>query len=41
MWVLSIALLTFPLVKSLHRSWHFVESFAASFVAMNFIGGVR
>ncbi|KAI1788965.1 hypothetical protein LXA43DRAFT_1183593 [Ganoderma leucocontextum] len=27
--------------QSLHRSWHFVESFAASFVAMNFIGGVR
>ncbi|KAH9905067.1 uncharacterized protein BXZ73DRAFT_85280 [Epithele typhae] len=27
--------------QQLHRSWHFVESFAASFVAMNFIGGVR
>lgn len=26
---------------TLHRSWHFVESFAASFVALNFIGGVR
>ncbi|KAI0637634.1 hypothetical protein C8Q77DRAFT_1275713 [Trametes polyzona] len=27
--------------QQLHRSWHFIESFAASFVAMNFIGGVR
>lgn len=27
--------------QQLHRSWHFVESFAASFVALNFIGGVR
>ncbi|KAH9950143.1 hypothetical protein B0H21DRAFT_889299 [Amylocystis lapponica] len=27
--------------QSLHRSWHFIESFAASFVALNFIGGVR
>ncbi|KIY53882.1 gamma-aminobutyric acid transporter [Fistulina hepatica ATCC 64428] len=25
----------------LHRSWHFLESFAASFGALNFIGGVR
>ncbi|TFY54179.1 hypothetical protein EVJ58_g9009, partial [Rhodofomes roseus] len=25
----------------LHRSWHLLESFAASFVALNFIGGVR
>ncbi|EGO01474.1 hypothetical protein SERLA73DRAFT_158777 [Serpula lacrymans var. lacrymans S7.3] len=27
--------------QQLHRSWHFIESFAASFVALNFIGGVR
>ncbi|KAG1811543.1 hypothetical protein EV424DRAFT_1327585, partial [Suillus variegatus] len=27
--------------QQLHRSWHLIESFAASFVAMNFIGGVR
>ncbi|KAI8984932.1 hypothetical protein BD414DRAFT_523018 [Trametes punicea] len=27
--------------QQLHRSWHFIENFAASFVAMNFIGGVR
>ncbi|KAI5988007.1 hypothetical protein EDD15DRAFT_1394570 [Pisolithus albus] len=27
--------------QQLHRSWHLVESFAASFVALNFIGGVR
>ncbi|THH19670.1 hypothetical protein EUX98_g8725 [Antrodiella citrinella] len=26
---------------TLHRSWHLLESFAASFVALNFIGGVR
>lgn len=25
----------------MHRSWHLIESFAASFVALNFIGGVR
>jgi translation initiation factor 5B len=25
----------------LHRSWHLVESFAASFCALNFIGAVR
>jgi len=25
----------------LHRSWHLFESFAASFVSINFIGGVR
>ncbi|KAG9046874.1 hypothetical protein FS837_003489 [Tulasnella sp. UAMH 9824] len=25
----------------LNRSWHFIESFAASFCALNFIGGVR
>ncbi|KAF5390428.1 hypothetical protein D9757_005219 [Collybiopsis confluens] len=25
----------------LHRSWHLIESFAASFCALNFIGGVR
>ncbi|KIJ32356.1 hypothetical protein M422DRAFT_184597, partial [Sphaerobolus stellatus SS14] len=25
----------------LHRTWHLVESFAASFCALNFIGGVR
>jgi hypothetical protein len=28
-------------LQQLHRSWHFIENFAASFVAMNFIGGVR
>ncbi|KAI6168909.1 hypothetical protein EDD17DRAFT_1465364 [Pisolithus thermaeus] len=27
--------------QQLHRSWHLIESFAASFVALNFIGGVR
>ncbi|KAG8972303.1 hypothetical protein FRC05_010145 [Tulasnella sp. 425] len=27
--------------QQLNRSWHFVESFAASFCALNFIGGVR
>ncbi|KDQ14211.1 hypothetical protein BOTBODRAFT_188092 [Botryobasidium botryosum FD-172 SS1] len=27
--------------QSLHRTWHQVESFAASFCALNFIGGVR
>ncbi|KAF9449567.1 hypothetical protein P691DRAFT_774614 [Macrolepiota fuliginosa MF-IS2] len=27
--------------QQLHRSWHIVESFAASFCALNFIGGVR
>ncbi|TFK43116.1 hypothetical protein BDQ12DRAFT_596557 [Crucibulum laeve] len=27
--------------QQLHRSWHLVESFAASFCALNFIGGVR
>ncbi|KAF8503838.1 amino acid/polyamine transporter I [Gautieria morchelliformis] len=27
--------------QTLHRSWHQVESFAASFCALNFIGGVR
>ncbi|KAF8554092.1 hypothetical protein OG21DRAFT_1522679 [Imleria badia] len=27
--------------QQLHRSWHLFESFAASFVALNFIGGVR
>ncbi|KAG9038567.1 hypothetical protein FRB95_000788 [Tulasnella sp. JGI-2019a] len=27
--------------QSLNRSWGFIESFAASFVALNFIGGVR
>lgn len=25
----------------MHRSWHQIESFAASFCALNFIGGVR
>ncbi|OSD01712.1 hypothetical protein PYCCODRAFT_1452538 [Trametes coccinea BRFM310] len=34
-------LLIKALKPQLHRSWHFIESFAASFVAMNFIGGVR
>ncbi|KAE9399098.1 hypothetical protein BT96DRAFT_994218 [Gymnopus androsaceus JB14] len=28
-------------LQQLHRSWHLIESFAASFVALNFIGGVR
>ena len=28
-------------LQQLHRSWNLIESFAASFVAMNFIGGVR
>ncbi|KAF8075906.1 hypothetical protein FPV67DRAFT_1604632 [Lyophyllum atratum] len=27
--------------QQLHRSWHLIESFCASFCAMNFIGGVR
>ncbi|KAG8756992.1 hypothetical protein FRC11_004878 [Ceratobasidium sp. 423] len=27
--------------QQLHRSWHIIESFAASFCALNFIGGVR
>nr|GAT54735.1 gamma-aminobutyric acid transporter [Mycena chlorophos] len=27
--------------QQLHRSWSLIESFAASFVALNFIGGVR
>ncbi|KAF9526273.1 hypothetical protein CPB83DRAFT_770518 [Crepidotus variabilis] len=27
--------------QQLHRTWHLVESFAASFCALNFIGGVR
>ncbi|KIK55367.1 hypothetical protein GYMLUDRAFT_76583 [Collybiopsis luxurians FD-317 M1] len=27
--------------QQLHRSWHLIESFAASFCALNFIGGVR
>ncbi|KAJ3783601.1 hypothetical protein GGU10DRAFT_428938 [Lentinula aff. detonsa] len=27
--------------QKLHRSWHLVENFAASFCALNFIGGVR
>ncbi|KAH8102840.1 amino acid permease-domain-containing protein [Cristinia sonorae] len=27
--------------QTLHRSWHLLESFAASFVALNFIGGTR
>lgn len=27
--------------QQLHRTWHFFESFAASFAALNFIGGVR
>ncbi|KAJ6622560.1 hypothetical protein B0H10DRAFT_1787727, partial [Mycena sp. CBHHK59/15] len=25
----------------LHRTWNLIESFAASFCALNFIGGVR
>ncbi|PPQ68655.1 hypothetical protein CVT24_005386, partial [Panaeolus cyanescens] len=29
------------LKPQLHRTWHLVESFAASFCALNFIGGVR
>ena len=29
------------MLQTLHRSWHLLESFAASFVALNFIGGVR
>ena len=28
-------------LQQLHRSWNLIESFAASFVAMNFIGAVR
>ncbi|KAF9779457.1 amino acid transporter [Thelephora terrestris] len=27
--------------QQLHRSWHLIENFGASFVAMNFIGSVR
>jgi hypothetical protein len=27
--------------QQLHRTWNFVENFAASFCALNFIGGVR
>ncbi|TDL29015.1 hypothetical protein BD410DRAFT_810858 [Rickenella mellea] len=27
--------------QTLHRSWHQIESFAASFCSLNFIGGVR
>ncbi|KIO26163.1 hypothetical protein M407DRAFT_24595 [Tulasnella calospora MUT 4182] len=27
--------------QQLNRSWHFIESFAASFCALNFIGGTR
>lgn len=27
--------------QQLHRSWNFIENFAASFCALNFIGGVR
>lgn len=27
--------------QSLHRTWHLLENFAASFCALNFIGGVR
>ncbi|PFH50562.1 hypothetical protein AMATHDRAFT_40760 [Amanita thiersii Skay4041] len=27
--------------QQLHRSWHLIENFAASFCALNFIGGVR
>lgn len=27
--------------QKLHRSWSLVENFAASFCALNFIGGVR
>lgn len=27
--------------QQLHRTWHFVENFAASFCALNFIGAVR
>ncbi|KAH0839540.1 hypothetical protein J3R83DRAFT_425 [Lanmaoa asiatica] len=34
-------LLIKALKQQLHRSWHLIESFAASFVALNFIGGVR
>ncbi|PPQ68365.1 hypothetical protein CVT26_005928 [Gymnopilus dilepis] len=30
-----------PFLQQLHRSWHLLESFAASFCALNFIGGVR
>ncbi|KAA1465906.1 hypothetical protein DENSPDRAFT_767687 [Dentipellis sp. KUC8613] len=28
-------------LQQLHRNWHLLESFAASFCALNFIGGVR
>ena len=31
----------FCIFQQLHRTWHLIESFAASFVALNFIGGVR
>lgn len=32
----------FPgIFQQLHRTWRLVESFCASFVALNFIGGVR
>ncbi|KAF8347950.1 amino acid/polyamine transporter I [Amanita rubescens] len=27
--------------QQLHRTWHLIENFAASFTALNFIGGVR
>ena len=38
---LTFLSLFFFLHQQLHRSWNLVESFAASFCALNFIGGVR
>ncbi|KAF8579033.1 amino acid transporter [Ramaria rubella] len=37
----ELQLQKFGYKQTLHRSWHQVESFAASFCALNFIGGVR
>ncbi|KAH9041831.1 hypothetical protein EDB84DRAFT_935026 [Lactarius hengduanensis] len=37
----ELQLLQLGYKQSLHRSWHLLESFAASFCALNFIGGVR
>ncbi|KAG8721258.1 hypothetical protein FRC08_014619 [Ceratobasidium sp. 394] len=37
----ELQLRTLGYKQQLHRSWHLIESFAASFCALNFIGGVR
>ncbi|KAG8773930.1 hypothetical protein FRC12_002229 [Ceratobasidium sp. 428] len=37
----ELQLQTLGYKQQLHRSWHLIESFAASFCALNFIGGVR